>query len=199
MQHFSLLPQVEASLMESNCSTCNATTAMAEVTLNVNIGGTWEGGFRADKTSLPNLPIVQDGMRKNMLLTGHVAYYGLATSKDESPPFEVPLRKGHGVFHAGLELHKARHLRDAARHVQQFCNKAELRCSGAPDYGRNTAQPDPVVPVERNQAHGRLCSDWRSRVAELSLPSSQQRNDMCPMCFQQPQVAGAHGSLQVQS
>ena len=41
-------------------------------------------------------------------VAGHVAYYGLATSKEESPPFEVPLRKGYGVFHAGLELHKAR-------------------------------------------------------------------------------------------
>ncbi|CAE7321793.1 kif5 [Symbiodinium necroappetens] len=51
----------------------------AEVTLNVNIGGTWQG---------------------------HVAYYGLATSKEESPPFEVSLRKGYGIFHAGLELHK---------------------------------------------------------------------------------------------
>jgi len=87
----------------------------AEVTLNVNIGGTWQGG--------------------------HVAYYGLATSKEESPPFEVPLRKGYGVFHAGLELHKA-------------------------------------LPITSGTRHNLI----------LWCRSSGIRNDMCPMCFQQPQV-----------
>ncbi|CAE7737320.1 ogfod2 [Symbiodinium pilosum] len=87
----------------------------SEVTLNVNVGGTWEGG--------------------------HVEYYGLATSREDSPPFEVALRKGHGVFHAGLELHKA-------------------------------------LPIISGTRHNLI----------LWCRSSGIRNDMCPMCFRQPQV-----------
>ena len=50
----------------------------AEVTLNINIGGTWGGG--------------------------NVVYYGLATNKDDGKSVEAQLRRGWGVFHAGLEL-----------------------------------------------------------------------------------------------
>ena len=50
----------------------------AEVTLNINIGGTWGGG--------------------------NVVYYGLATNKDDGKSVEAKLRRGWGVFHAGLEL-----------------------------------------------------------------------------------------------
>lgn len=62
----------------------------AEVTLNVNIGGTWQGG--------------------------NVVYYGLATSNQEMPPVEAVLRRGWGVLHAGLELHRATPISTGRRH-----------------------------------------------------------------------------------
>lgn len=63
----------------------------AEVTLNVNIGGQWEGG--------------------------QVAFYGLCTEPENSrPPYEVTLRRGHGVLHAGLDLHKALPITSGSRH-----------------------------------------------------------------------------------
>jgi len=59
----------------------------AEVTLNVNIGGAWEGG--------------------------QVAFYGLADDVDDAGSHDrrgvdVVLERGHGVFHAGLDMHQAR-------------------------------------------------------------------------------------------
>ncbi|CAE7361269.1 OGFOD2 [Symbiodinium natans] len=86
----------------------------AEVTLNVNIGGTWEGG--------------------------QVAFYGLAT-REETEALEVSLKRGHGVLHAGLELHKAQ-------------------------------------PITQGRRHNLIM--W--------CRSSGIRNDLCPMCFQEPRV-----------
>ncbi|CAE7593056.1 ogfod2 [Symbiodinium necroappetens] len=86
----------------------------AEITLNVNIGGTWEGG--------------------------QVAFYGLAT-REETEAIEVALHRGHGVLHAGLELHKAQ-------------------------------------PITQGRRHNLIM--W--------CRSSGIRNDLCPMCFEQPQV-----------
>ena len=87
----------------------------AEVTLNINIGGTWGGG--------------------------NVVYYGLATNKDDGKSVEAKLRRGWGVFHAGLELHKA-------------------------------------TPISNGRRHNLI----------LWCRSSDVRNDLCPMCFQQPNV-----------
>ena len=83
------------------------------------------------------------------LVEGHVEYYGLATSREDSPPFEVALRKGHGVFHAGLELHKAR-----PQHLADYFPVHVLLVAwqGSPDNIGHTAQPHPVVQVQRNQA-----------------------------------------------
>merc|ERR1712050_275009 len=73
----------------------------AEVTLNVNIGGRWEGG--------------------------QVAFYGLATETDGSGPgVEVNLQRGYGVFHAGLEYHKALPITSGRRHnLIMWCRSSE--------------------------------------------------------------------------
>ncbi|CAJ1356021.1 unnamed protein product [Effrenium voratum] len=73
----------------------------AEVTLNINIGGTWQGG--------------------------NVVFYGLATA-NERPPTEVVLRRGHGVFHAGLELHRATPISQGRRHnLILWCRSSGIR------------------------------------------------------------------------
>lgn len=91
----------------------------AEVTLNINIGGTWGGG--------------------------NVVYYGLATNKDDGQKVEATLRRGWGVFHAGLELHKA-------------------------------------TPISNGRRHNLI----------LWCRSSGVRNDLCPMCFKQPNVVATN-------
>ncbi|CAK9007891.1 unnamed protein product [Durusdinium trenchii] len=73
----------------------------AEVTLNINIGGTWDGG--------------------------NVVYYGLATSA-EGPPMEATLRRGWGVLHAGLELHRATPISQGRRHnLILWCRSSGVR------------------------------------------------------------------------
>mmetsp|Transcript_136 Transcript_136/g.309 ORF Transcript_136/g.309 Transcript_136/m.309 type:complete len:352 (+) Transcript_136:103-1158(+) len=97
----------------------------SEVTLNVNIGGAWEGG--------------------------HVEYYGLATDKEDSPPFEVALKRGHGVFHAGLELHKALPITSGRRHnLILWCRSSGIRNDMCPMCFR---QPR-VVPTNRHHHEG---------------------------------------------
>mmetsp|Transcript_111810 Transcript_111810/g.316573 ORF Transcript_111810/g.316573 Transcript_111810/m.316573 type:complete len:379 (+) Transcript_111810:57-1193(+) len=87
----------------------------SEVTLNVNIGGAWEGG--------------------------QVAFYGLATDRssprDESA--NVTLRRGHGVIHAGLDLHMALPVTSGRRHnLILWCRSSGVRndmcpmCFGRP-------------------------------------------------------------------
>jgi len=75
----------------------------AEVTLNVNIGGDWEGG--------------------------QVAFYGLATEREDcSLAREVVLRRGHGVLHAGLDLHKALPITAGRRHnLIVWCRSSPVR------------------------------------------------------------------------
>jgi len=73
----------------------------AEVTLNINIGGEWEGG--------------------------QVAFYGLAT-EDELPVVEVALQRGHGVLHAGLDMHKALPITSGTRHnLILWCRSSCIR------------------------------------------------------------------------
>eukprot|EP00928_Gymnodinium_smaydae_P028959 TRINITY_DN21947_c0_g2_i1.p1 TRINITY_DN21947_c0_g2~~TRINITY_DN21947_c0_g2_i1.p1 ORF type:complete len:397 (+),score=94.68 TRINITY_DN21947_c0_g2_i1:59-1249(+) len=76
----------------------------AEVTLNINIGGSWEGG--------------------------QVAFYGLATDPetDTATPIDVTLPRGHGVLHAGMELHQARPITAGRRHnLIIWCRSSGVR------------------------------------------------------------------------
>jgi len=75
----------------------------SEVTLNINIGGTWEGG--------------------------QVAFYGLCTNSNGSEaPTEVVLKRGHGVLHAGLDLHKALPITSGRRHnLIMWCRSSQVR------------------------------------------------------------------------
>jgi len=87
----------------------------AEVTLNINIGGAWQGGS--------------------------VDFYGLATELDagEQPVANVVLKRGHAVFHAGWELHQAQPVSSGRRHnLILWCRSSGIRnfccpmCSSAP-------------------------------------------------------------------
>jgi len=87
----------------------------SEVTLNINIGGTWQGGS--------------------------VDFYGLATELDagEQPVANVLLKRGHAVFHAGWELHQAQPVCSGRRHnLILWCRSSGIRnhccpmCSSTP-------------------------------------------------------------------
>jgi len=80
----------------------------AEVTLNVNIGGEWEGG--------------------------QVAFYGLATENHKGEePIEVELKRGHGVLHAGLDMHKALPITAGRRHnLIIWCRSSSVRNDRCP-------------------------------------------------------------------
>ncbi|CAE8601469.1 unnamed protein product [Polarella glacialis] len=74
----------------------------AEVTLNVNIGGSWAGG--------------------------QVAFYGLATEEESDTPAEISLQRGHGVLHAGLDMHKALPITSGRRHNPViWCRSSRVR------------------------------------------------------------------------
>ena len=58
---------------------------------------------------------------------GNVVYYGLATSA-EGQAVEAVLRRGWGVFHAGLELHKATPISQGRRHnLILWCRSSGVR------------------------------------------------------------------------
>merc|ERR1712232_1351722 len=80
----------------------------AEVTLNVNIGGQWEGG--------------------------QVAFHGLVTEPQSScGAVDVVLRRGHGVFHAGLDLHQALPVMSGRRHnLIMWCRSSRKRNDRCP-------------------------------------------------------------------
>lgn len=80
----------------------------AEVTLNINIGGQWEGGS--------------------------VSFSGLATEDEAQEAFaEVSLERGHGVLHAGLELHKALPITSGRRHnLIIWCRSSGVRNKRCP-------------------------------------------------------------------
>lgn len=76
----------------------------AEVTFNVNIGGDWEGG--------------------------QVTFHGL---DGDRPGTDVVLRRGHGVLHAGLELHQARPITSGRRHnLIMWCRSSGVRNERCP-------------------------------------------------------------------
>jgi len=76
----------------------------SEVTLNVNIGGKWDGG--------------------------QVTFYGLATSgiDGSGAGIDVVLDRGHGVFHAGINLHMAQPIDSGRRHnLIIWCRSSAVR------------------------------------------------------------------------
>lgn len=86
----------------------------SEVTLNVNIGGSWEGGS--------------------------VTFFGLATA-EQTPDLkvEVELRRGHGIIHAGLDYHQSIAITSGRRHnLIIWCRSSAVRnkichlCSSVP-------------------------------------------------------------------
>jgi len=121
----------------------------AEVTLNVNIGGTWAGG--------------------------QVAFYGLATDPNVDTGqrgLEVTLKRGWGVLHAGLDLHKALPITSGRRHNLIFwCRSSGIRNKRCP-----MCFEPPVVVETTRLTHegftvppcriGTLQSDTHEAVAE---------------------------------
>eukprot|EP00931_Biecheleriopsis_adriatica_P063628 TRINITY_DN38571_c0_g1_i2.p1 TRINITY_DN38571_c0_g1~~TRINITY_DN38571_c0_g1_i2.p1 ORF type:complete len:191 (-),score=42.37 TRINITY_DN38571_c0_g1_i2:62-634(-) len=98
----------------------------AEVTLNVNIGGQWDGG--------------------------QVAFHGLATEREDgSAPTTVELRRGQGVLHAGLDMHKALPITSGMRHnLILWCRSSGIRNDMCPMCWK---QPS-VVPTNRYHHEG---------------------------------------------
>lgn len=80
----------------------------AEVTLNINIGGEWDGG--------------------------QVRFFGDADAeRDPSLEVGVGLELGHGVLHAGIELHQAEPITAGRRHNLIFwCRSSEVRNDRCP-------------------------------------------------------------------
>lgn len=80
----------------------------AEVTLNINIGGDWQGG--------------------------EVSFHGLATDpEDEADVAKVTLKRGWGVLHAGQELHKALPVTSGRRHnLVVWCRSSGVRNERCP-------------------------------------------------------------------
>jgi len=80
----------------------------AEVTLNVNLGGLWEGG--------------------------EIEFQGLATEpEDKAMLARVSLPRGRGVLHAGLDLHRALPLTSGRRHnLVVWCRSSKVRNERCP-------------------------------------------------------------------
>eukprot|EP00438_Fugacium_kawagutii_P018512 Skav201485 [mRNA] locus=scaffold828:231754:241438:- [translate_table: standard] len=120
----------------------------AEVTLNINIGGTWGGG--------------------------NVVYYGLATDKDAGKEVEAQLRRGWGVFHAGLELHKATPISNGRRHnLILWCRSSGVRNDFCP---MCFSQPN-VVPTNRYYHEGFTVPPCEPTVMEAS-PTDMSSDDL---------------------
>jgi len=79
----------------------------AEVTLNINIGGAWEGG--------------------------QVRFFGDADAQTRAEETAVDLELGYGVLHAGIELHQAEPITSGRRHNLIFwCRSSEVRNDRCP-------------------------------------------------------------------
>eukprot|EP00445_Apocalathium_hangoei_P043562 CAMPEP_0203973164 /NCGR_PEP_ID=MMETSP0359-20131031/99446_1 /ASSEMBLY_ACC=CAM_ASM_000338 /TAXON_ID=268821 /ORGANISM="Scrippsiella Hangoei, Strain SHTV-5" /LENGTH=361 /DNA_ID=CAMNT_0050911311 /DNA_START=28 /DNA_END=1113 /DNA_ORIENTATION=+ len=82
----------------------------AEVTLNVNIGGAWTGG--------------------------QVTFLGLGgagAGHEDPPPISVALQRGHGVLHAGRELHQAEPVVEGRRqNLILWCRSSGIRNGECP-------------------------------------------------------------------
>lgn len=78
----------------------------SEVTLNVNIGGEWDGG--------------------------QVEFEGLVTEA-ESEKCSLVLARGHGVIHAGYDMHRAMPLTEGRRHnLILWCRSSAVRNERCP-------------------------------------------------------------------
>mmetsp|Transcript_55493 Transcript_55493/g.162113 ORF Transcript_55493/g.162113 Transcript_55493/m.162113 type:complete len:355 (+) Transcript_55493:83-1147(+) len=78
----------------------------AEVTLNINVGGQWTGG--------------------------QVTFFGLVGYEGEAP-LSVALERGHGVLHAGRELHQAEPVETGRRqNLILWCRSSEVRNAECP-------------------------------------------------------------------
>lgn len=79
----------------------------AEVTLNVNIGGDWEGG--------------------------QVTFFGFNNEAPRKTPYSARLLRGQGVLHAGCEMHKAEPIESGERqNLILWCRSSEVRNGKCP-------------------------------------------------------------------
>mmetsp|Transcript_117985 Transcript_117985/g.328795 ORF Transcript_117985/g.328795 Transcript_117985/m.328795 type:complete len:360 (+) Transcript_117985:75-1154(+) len=96
----------------------------SEVTLNVNVGGEWTGG--------------------------QVTFFGLVGSRPEAP-LSVVLERGHGVLHAGRELHQAEAVCTGRRqNLILWCRSSEVRNAECP----MCFDPPRVVPTNEYTDEG---------------------------------------------
>lgn len=118
----------------------------AEVTLNVNIGGSWEGG--------------------------EVEFRGLATEDEsEASVARIALPRGRGLLHAGLDLHRALPLTSGRRqNLIIWCRSSKVRnrrcpmCFEAPRVVRTNRFGDEgftVPPCRLSTAH------WDNAACDL--------------------------------
>lgn len=98
----------------------------AEVTLNINIGGRWEGG--------------------------QVKFFGDADAREDPALLKsVGLELGHGVLHAGLDLHQAEPITAGRRHNLIFwCRSSAVRNDRCP----MCFDEPQVVPTNRHMNEG---------------------------------------------